>query len=779
MNPPAGFETEAELNRTLVDIVYRGQRVGASMARFNDAEITFEAPNQILNGLPGLRDPEAVLQGLSRPLPVNADRLCAAQRSGPVCGFIHTNEVAVIFDQGTLQAEIFINALYTYDRDPRANFLPAPTIAPGLISSVSTRAVYDFDGDRLVGNHRLRAIGGHGRFAMRGEAFATGDGSGEFSALYATHSGEDRAWSAGLIPPQSNGGLARSRRMFGVRFGTMLDTRLDQRVLRSTPLDVSITRAASVEIQRDGQTLDVQNLRAGDRTLDTSRLPAGSYTVDLIITEGGVERQETRFFSTSARLPPRGAARWYVELGNVVPLRRSRDGFEDSDPVALAVGWRQRLARNLGVWADGFFSNDTSFLEFGGLYLRDGVRAELSALASDRGSVGLSANSAVEISGWSINGRARFLNTVSVDEETEQETYTPFRRAFTEASLSLQRTHDWGRYGVRGYYRKSDNGSQSWFAGPFGDLTLIQAAKWRFSLNAQAEHSDNRQSAYLGLRLSRSLRSRSRTTRQIQVSGRVDTNLTRLKPGNTQSNNTVTEANAALDQRFGATARAQLDGGVRYEDQLGLFARGTYTAPWIGATLEGRRNYQNQSTALLNANTGLVIGGGRVSLHNTREESGLQAYLNSVRDVPVAIQVDQRTRRTVKAGHAAFVPLRSYAIHDVGIQPSTTEDLAYDQGTERFIVYPGNVMRLDRSVQPVVIVVGQLIDTDGTRLAGALLRTTETIGRTDQDGFFQIDVVIGQTVRATSPNGEICRFDVQPDIESDQAYANLGPVICN
>jgi outer membrane usher protein FimD/PapC len=212
---------------------------------------------------------------------------------------------------------------------------------------------------------------------------------------------------------------------------------------------------------------------------------------------------------------------------------------------------------------------------------------------------------------------------------------------------------------------------------------------------------------------------------------------------------------------------------------LGIVARGSYTAPWINGTLEGRRNYQNQSTAFLNLNTGLVLGGGRASLHNVVEESGLQAHLQSVRDVPIAIQVNQRTRRTVRAGRSAFVPLQSYAIYDIGIQPSTPEDLAYSQETERFIVYPGNVIRLDRSIQPVLILVGQLVDGDGGILPAALMRTTEVLGRTDQDGYFQIDVVLGETVRVTQSNGETCRFAITEVMVSPEPYTNLGKVTCN
>jgi hypothetical protein len=294
--PPAGFEVEADDSRTQVGLVYRNQRIAFSMARFDSAEIEFENPEQILAALPDLRDPQLELQALSRRLPVNSERVCSDPTAALACGFVSTADVAVIFNQSNLEAELFINPRYTYERAPRGGFLPPPTIAPGLITSLSSRSAYDFDRSRLVGNHRMRAIGGRGRFAVRGEAFATTDGSGQFTALYATHSGEDRAWSAGLIPPQSNAGVARSRRMFGVRFGTTLDARLNQRALYATPLDISISRSATVELQRDGQTLDVQNLRAGERMLDTSRLPPGAYQIDLIINEAGTTRRETRFF---------------------------------------------------------------------------------------------------------------------------------------------------------------------------------------------------------------------------------------------------------------------------------------------------------------------------------------------------------------------------------------------------------------------------------------------------------------------------------------------------
>lgn len=263
-------------------------------------------------------------------------------------------------------------------------------------------------------------------------------------------------------------------------------------------------------------------------------------------------------------MPPRGAPRWYVELGNAVPLRRRNDGFEDTDPVALAAGWRQRLAGNLGVWVDGFFSNDRSYLEAGGRYIQDGLRADLSTLASDRGSFGVTARGSLESLGWSIDGSAQHLNTVTRDVANDRDTYSPFRNSFTQFTASAARAHKWGRYGLRGYFRNTGGGNDSWFAGPFADIALYRTRQFQFNLNVQAEQSDIRQTAFLGVRFSRTLRSQSAEARRVRISSRADANYRRQRDDGRQSSAATLEANAALDQGLGQSARLRLDTGIRY-----------------------------------------------------------------------------------------------------------------------------------------------------------------------------------------------------------------------
>ena len=147
--------------------------------------------------------------------------------------------------------------------------------------------------------------------------------------------------------------------------------------------------------------------------------------------------------------------------------------------------------------------------------------------------------------------------------------------------------------------------------------------------------------------------------------------------------------------------------------------------------------------------------------------------------MPVSVQVDHQTRLITHAGKGGYIPIQSYALYDIGIQPSTPDDLAYDQSTERLIAYPGNVLNIKRTVQPVLIVVGRLVDREGLAISGLALRTTEDLGQTDPDGFYQIDVAIGQLVRAIQHGSEICAFTISSDVEPAAPYLDLGETVCD
>ena len=204
-----------------------------------------------------------------------------------------------------------------------------------------------------------------------------------------------------------------------------------------------------------------------------------------------------------------------------------------------------------------------------------------------------------------------------------------------------------------------------------------------------------------------------------------------------------------------------------------------YSSPWLNASVDGRHNYQNQNTALLDLRSGLVFGGRGVSLVSTREEAGAQMSVNGPPGHPVGVQVDHRTRAAAKSGSHAFLPLRGFSIYDVGIQPERTRNLDYDQHTDRLVTYPGNVIQLARSVRPITIIFARLVDAEGTAIPGAFLELDgTTLGTTGPNGFFQIDASPGDQIIARRSVDESCAVKLPASSNPSDAYLDAGSLTC-
>ena len=147
----------------------------------------------------------------------------------------------------------------------------------------------------------------------------------------------------------------------------------------------------------------------------------------------------------------------------------------------------------------------------------------------------------------------------------------------------------------------------------------------------------------------------------------------------------------------------------------------------------------------------------------------------------VGLQVDRRRSATARSASHGFVPVRSFDIHDIGIQPDRTQDLTYDQATDRVVAYPGNVIQLRRTVRPVTIIIGQLVDADGAPVAEALLRLGEDyIGRTGPDGSFQIDAAPGDALTVRMAERATCAVTVPlRDADDQAAYFDTGRLVCD
>ena len=505
ISAPPGWAAVAEDDLTIVDVIFNGRKVASTPVRFNSQSITFQDPSGLADLIPGVRATELVARALARTHPTNEDYSCGAPSPPNPCNYIYPKDLAIIFNPARLQVEIFINDLYTYLRDPRARYLPPPTIAPGLITSLDTRTAFSFDSNRFIGTHNIGAIAGHGRRSVRAQVFSNTSSQARLQSLQATHIGDRTAWTVGLQSNPAGGALARSRQLLGLRWGSTLLTRVDKTRLNASPLEITVAQSATIEIQRDGRTLDVQQIEPGQTELDTTRLPSGSYAVDLVIDEGGQTRTETRYFSTISRLPPSDAPQWYLEVGHAIPFAAQDGFFTTGETAMIAAGRQQRIGANAAVKLDATLTDDIRYAELGIIAQSEPLRATFSWLTADDGTQGYSANANARFRNWSVYGSFRKLAIADPAASSEGAAFIPFGNSFQQASLSANRRSKWGRLGLRGFYRKGSTGQESWFGGPFVDVTLLNRQRWRLNMSLRQEWGASREARFFGIRLSKAL----------------------------------------------------------------------------------------------------------------------------------------------------------------------------------------------------------------------------------------------------------------------------------
>ncbi len=162
------------------------------------------------------------------------------------------------------------------------------------------------EGDQRSGRYNLMAQGSIGQWTplLEGEVSQSGSGQAaqhHVQQLYAEHEGTGHFYRVGYFSPYAQG-LVRQPALFGggtpTVLGVMLgdsDTLLiEQGQASATPVYVTPSRPGMVEIYRDGQLINSQQVISGLQALDTKVLPAGIYEVELRVLEDGQVTERRR-----------------------------------------------------------------------------------------------------------------------------------------------------------------------------------------------------------------------------------------------------------------------------------------------------------------------------------------------------------------------------------------------------------------------------------------------------------------------------------------------------
>lgn len=794
---PPGFETALLEQETIVDILLDGKKVAASPAVFNHKTIRFHAPDQLVALLPSIRDHAMVASALDGTLPNNREMSCQHPDAPKNCDQLQPDTAAVIFNPDTLEANLFISDRYTYSRNDKARYLPPPTKAAGLIVGLNARGYQDFKTRQTNLTSNLNLITGYGRTAFRAEIFSNlSDGNFAQNNTHLrqanlTYMGKRHETVAGILPYRSGSNLAQSDRVLGFRYGSTLKTRLDTDTLRAAAIPININSPARVIVMMDGKTIDIQRLEPHETTLDTSRFPRGSYDVTLKITENGVERTETRYFTSGGGLPPTGEAQWYVQAG--FPTRHiSQNNFLPSvrnNPV-LRAGYETRIGARLGIGGTASLSRDNQYLEARADYVGNQHSLSVGALASadqDYGAYvrGRYNTGKVQIAANYREVRTRNSGIITTTSDPNNPFPQSYRQAGGQASVRMKR----GQAGVRGFYRQTGDQKAVYFGGPYAELNVIKSKTHRLSVTAQAERGNHRNSYYVGVRLASQLRgpsSKTHPSQRISVhsSASIRSDTTILSDGTKTMAKVreIAETKLQLNRPNAQGYSSQYYVGARYaNDQIGgrIGLRKRSSIGDVGVEL--RHDYNNQRNVFASINTGLAIGGGSIAAAPRYQESGVMVSMDGNDPSPYRVLANGAQRNHTSQSKAAFVDLPAYQIHDVAVRPDHSNDVDYENHADRVVLYPGNIAPVKRRSNTVKIMIGQAIDGGGTPISDAAILDTEQIAFTDENGHFQIDYKGQDSLTLTKAGQVICTLSLATQVQIDQAqeFMDVGPVTCN
>ncbi len=205
------------------------------------------------------------------------------------------------------------------------------------------------EGEQRSGRYNLTAQGSTGEWSplLEGELSQSGDGQGtlhHIQQLYAEHEGAGRFYRLGYFSPYAQG-LIRQPALFGGRTPTVLgvmlgdsDTLLiEQGQASTTPVYVTPSRPGMVEIYRDGQLINSQQVSPGLQALDTKVLPAGIYEVELRVLEDGqvTERRRETIYKPMNWQNPDETWRFNLFAGQQTRLLSN---WDESDVSSLSSG---------------------------------------------------------------------------------------------------------------------------------------------------------------------------------------------------------------------------------------------------------------------------------------------------------------------------------------------------------------------------------------------------------------------------------------------------------
>jgi hypothetical protein len=784
---PEGFDVLLLPQSTLVDVYYGGRRVGSVMAKYSPGMIRFAQPSALLALIPKVVRANTLLDVLDGDLPTHADRACADESNGR-CRRLEPETIGVVFDQATFRADVFVNPAYlSVDAPLVGRYLPTPKAGPSLAASLggevagAQRSGADF-------NLQGRAVAAYKNAHLLADVSESSTIGARVEAIAAAVDHRGIRIQAGLLPSLPLDLIDQSH-FYGVSVGSQLDTLVNRDQVMANPIPLYLPNRAQVDILRAGRLLSSRQYDAGNQLIDTSGLPEGSYAVVLRIREaGGYVHEETRSINKNSSVPPPGLPQWFFGAG--VNARELTAGIPQASTPFVQGGYARRLSQGAAADVAAALIDGHALVELGFNYAApNGLRLRAASMASSNDGYGLLVAASANLTpssvltldarqGWGrVDGNWTSSQIASAANANTSLTTNSFLFApaltGTQVSAAYNTTWRGARFGMLASYHVAPFSKASYAYGPSLDIP-VHIAGVGLRLVANGTETEHGLQAYLGFKL---LFNRGRAT----VIG--DMGVSSMSANGARQTGPVSDVTASVnraDPRWGEATAAAGYNHAPNEDTVMVGGQLRNGAGDLNAQIA---HDFSGAVADTRYSAGFVVGAAITPSHLAVGDpsGGESGVMVSVQGAPPGsdfeVLVNNAPRGVVHAGQTMPIMLPAYRIYSVRLAPRSANVLDFDTASREVSLYPGNIQALTWKAQKIVEVFGRVLDSNHVPVAEAIIHGARGPGLTDDNGYFQVEMVENGALWFELPRDRLCEVAVT-GVATARDHLSIGTRQC-
>jgi hypothetical protein len=792
---PPGFETLSEPQITEIDVMYGGNFIISTLARFTFEELTFLDPNSIVERLTNLTDPAEITSLLQRPLPTNAPLVCRSEFEVD-CDSLTPIDVGAIFNRNEFSAQLFIAAELLETTSAVENrFLPDSSAGFSAYNESSMTFSGSDEQQATFNFNNITQIGlAENRLLLRSNWTDTEGILIDELGLIRDYRGKN--YQLGVIRANSNNlSFMNTEQFIGLSIESSLITRTDLGQSQGTEISLFFSSRSLVEVYRDNRLLYTGYYDVGNRTLVTSTLPPGSYNVEIRITDAnGATTTEERFYAKSARLSPINETLFFLQAGSLVSPG-SRSFSPSSKNQILRAGLSKRLFPNVNG-SIGLSKNALTELVEVSLF-RQGRRLSISSgLAYEsNGALGFDLDLNYRWESFTATLEARKIlndNRVLINEDEDEDKDVSFQldNNLTQYSARLNYRSKYGNFGF--FYRQNERetalplsistpvpdfeiGVESTNRKNIGirwDYSGLRVAGGRMRLGF--EFSKNNGNTLGVFSLSYNFRGNGRN---YSISPRYSRE---SETDGTSSSGLQGSANANFS--YGEQERHQLSIRADKQENNSIEARYRTTAFNTAANIVTRYNMDTGKTFYNGElRTGFATtGNARAFGGNQSGESAFLINVEGISDDPsdYEVLINGSPKGVTQAGRTMLIPVAPYNTYKIDVRSRGNQLINLQRTNYVKTVYPGNVVALDWVAEIVKVAYGRIVDQGGLPLTNVRISSPGTVSITNEQGYFQIEISNKVESLSIRKGTELCEVNFRQD-DSQELVMNLGILVCD